>query len=44
MSKRKRSNYTDEFKEEVMKLITEQGYSIAEAARNLGINAHLLCR
>ncbi len=27
-----------------MKLVTEQGYSIAEAARNLGVNANLLGR
>ncbi len=44
MSKRKRRNYTDEFKEEAVKLVTEQGYSIAEAARNLGVNANLLGR
>ena len=44
MSKRRRRNYTDEFKEEAVKLVTEQGYSIAEAARNLGLNANLLGR
>jgi transposase len=44
MSKRKRSNYTNEFKEESVKLVTEKGYSIAEAARNLGVNANLLGR
>ncbi|SDP71656.1 transposase, partial [Desulforhopalus singaporensis] len=44
MSKRTRRNYSEEFKDEAVKLITEQGYSIAEAARNLGINANLLGR
>lgn len=44
MSNRKRRKYSDEFKEEAIKLVTEQGYSIAEAARNLGINASQLGR
>ena len=44
MTKRKRHNYTKEFKEEAVKLVTDQGYSIAEAARNLGVNANLLGR
>jgi len=44
MSKRKRQNYTNEFKEEAVKLITEQGYSVAEASRNLGVNANMLGR
>ncbi len=42
MSKGKRRNYTDEFKEEAVKLVTDQSYSIAEAAPNLGVNANLL--
>ena len=44
MKKRKRKNYTQEFKEEAIKLITEQGYSFAEAGRNLGVNPNLLSR
>ena len=44
MTKRKRRNYTNEFKEEVVKLVTDQGYSVAEAARNLGVTANLLGR
>ena len=44
MKKRKRKNYTQEFKEEAVKLITEQGYSFAEAGRNLGVNPNLLSR
>jgi transposase len=40
----KRRLYTDEFKREAVKLVTEQGYSQAEAARSLGINANLIRR
>jgi len=42
MSRRRR--YTQEFREEAVKLITEQGYKISEAAHNLGINASMLCK
>jgi transposase len=33
-----RKTYTAEFKIEAVKLITEQGYSLREAARNLGVS------
>ena len=39
---RTRRIYTPEFKAEAVKLVTEQGYSIAEAARSLGINDNLI--
>jgi transposase len=39
---RTRRLYTPEFKAEAVKLVTEQGYSIAEAARSLGINDNLI--
>ena len=39
---RKRRTYTDEFKRDAVKLVTEQRYSVAEAARNLGVHANLL--
>jgi transposase len=39
---RKRRVYTPEFKAEAVKLVTEKGYSIAEAARSLGIHQTLL--
>ncbi len=39
---RKRRRYTSEFKAEAVKLVGEQGYSIAEAARSLGIRETLL--
>jgi len=39
---KKRRIYTPEFKAEAVKLVTEQGYSVAEAARSLGIHETLL--
>ena len=44
MAKKKRRNYTKEFKEEAVRLITEEGYSYAEAGRNLGVYPNLLSR
>ncbi len=44
MGKSPRSKYSKEFKVEAVKLVTEQGYSISEAALNLGINANMLGR
>lgn len=42
MTKRKR--YTKEFKLDAIRLVTEHGYSRAEAGSNLGINANMLGR
>jgi transposase len=39
---KKRRTYTPEFKTEAVTLVTEQGYSVAEAARSLGIHETLL--
>ena len=39
---RRRRTYTPEFKAESVRLVTEQGYSVAEAARSLGIHETLL--
>jgi transposase len=44
MTKRKRKNYSREFKIEAVRLITDKGYSIAEASRNLGIDYSVLRR
>ena len=44
MAKKKRKTYNREFKKEAVALITEKGYSIAEASRNLGIDYSLLRR
>ena len=38
----KRRRHSEEFKIEAVRLVTEQGYSVAEAARNLGVHANLL--
>jgi transposase len=37
-----RRTYTREFKLEAVKLVTEQGRSVAEAARSLGIRENLI--
>ena len=37
----KRRHYTEEFKQEAVRLVTEHGYGVTEAARNLGINAKM---
>ncbi len=39
MGKAVRRKFTDEFKEGGVKLVTDQGYRISEAARNLGTHA-----
>jgi transposase len=39
---RPRRTYTAEFKAEAVKLVTEQGYSVAEAARSLGVSENLI--
>jgi transposase len=39
---RKRPTHTPEFKAEAVKVVTAQGYSVAEAARSLGIHDTLL--
>jgi transposase len=40
----KRRIYTEAFKREAVRLVTEQGYGVAAAARNLGLNASMLGR
>ncbi len=42
MSKKKRRKFTKEFREEAVKLVTEQGYKVSEAARNLDIHEQQL--
>lgn len=39
-----RKQYTTDFKRDAVGLVTQQGYSVAEAAKNLGVNAGLLRR
>ena len=39
-----RKKYTKEFKRDAVGLVTEQGYTKAEAARNLGIDSRMLGR
>ena len=40
--KRTYKSYTQEFKEEAVALVTEQGYSVPQAAESLGIRANQL--
>jgi transposase len=42
--KRTYKQYTKEFKEEAVALVREQGYSVPEAARSLGIASNMLYR
>ena len=42
--KKKRQEYTAEFKREAVSLVIEEGYSLAEAGRSLGIQANLIGR
>jgi transposase len=44
LAKKKRKNYSRDFKKEAVALITEKGYSIAEASRNLGVEYSVLRR
>lgn len=39
---RSRRTSTAQFKAEAVKLLTEQGYSVAQAARRLGLNHNLI--
>ena len=38
----KRRRHSEEFKREAVKLVTDQGYTLAEAARSLGLDASLV--
>ena len=42
--KRKRRTYTEDFKRDAVALVTEQGYSVAEAARSLDVGENQIRR
>jgi transposase len=42
MTKRTNKNYPNDFKQEAVSLVTEQGYSVVEAATSLNITDKLL--
>jgi len=44
MTTTRRRAYTEDFKRDAVALVTEQGYSVAEAARSLDVGANLLGR
>lgn len=41
---KKRNQYTTEFKQDAVGLVTEHGYSYAEAGRSLGVNPNMISR
>jgi transposase len=43
-NKKKRRDFTDEFKNDAVKLVTEQGYSATEVGRRLGIHSSNVSR
>lgn len=44
MNQPKKRKYTEEFKQEAVKLVTKQGYAVSEAAWNLGLSRSMLGR
>ena len=44
MDQLKRKQYTKEFKKEAVELVTKQNYTIAQAAKSLGIHGNILAR
>ena len=44
MTTRQRRSYPEDFKRDAVALVTEQGYSIIEAARSLGVGPGVLGR
>ena len=44
MTTQRRRAYTEDFRRDAVALVTEQGYSIAEAARSLDVGAGLVGR
>jgi transposase len=44
MMREQRQTYTAAFTCEAVRLVTEHGYGVGEAARNVGLNAHMLQR
>lgn len=41
-TKQVRRKYTDDFKRDAVALVTQQGYSVSEAGKSLGINDNLI--
>ena len=44
MNQKPRRKYSQEFKNDAVKLVTEQGYRLSEAARNLDVDVSILRR
>ena len=41
-TRRPRRTFSDEFKRDAVSLVTDQGYSLAEASRSLGLHPNLI--
>lgn len=39
---RKRRRFSEEFKDDAVRMVTQQGYKIGEAAKALGVDRHML--
>ena len=44
MSKQKRRGFTEEFKRDAVRLVTDEGYSLAEDGRSLGVRGDMIAR
>ena len=44
MTKQKRRGFTEEFKRDAVRLVTNEGYSFAEAGRSLGVRGDMISR
>lgn len=44
MNQKPRRKYSDQFKQDAVNLVKEQGYRLSEAARNLGVDVSVLRR
>ena len=41
---KKRRGFTEEFKRDAVRLVTDEGYSFAEAGRSLGVRGDMIAR
>ena len=44
MTKQKRRGFTEEFKRDAVRLVTDEGYTFAEAGRSLGVRGDMISR
>ena len=44
MTKQKRRGFTEDFKRDAVRLVTDEGYTFAEAGRSLGVRGDMISR